>query len=489
MKRKVVLFILMMMTAAMLATGCKSNTKTTQTEEATEQSATENASIDLIDTWDAKASVTLGEKVSIDGDGITQDGNTLTITEGGAYTFTGTSEDVCIVVDTDDDVKIVLNGVTMTYANGPVIYGKNSNSLYVETAEGTTNVLSDGTEYDTDEDGKAIGKATIFSKDDLILLGSGTLQVTGNFKHGICSNDSVYFEGGTYDITASVKDGVRANDLITVDDGSFTITAASDVMESEGDLVINGGTIEGTSDDEGIESKNVLTVNGGTITLSCVDDGFNATSDITINDGKISITASTGDAIDSNGSMTINGGTIIAYGGMAPEGALDCDMQEIVINGGTIVAVGDENSAISEESKQVSVLLGSYTKGSNIAIVDASGTEVYAFTLDESRSNIVVSVAGLTSGETYTITVDGVEDQTFTADSMVISAGGTAGTMGGGPMGQQGMNGDMGMEAPQGTDGEAPRQNMNGDGNMPQMGEKPSQGGGNMQPPQGTQTN
>ncbi len=481
MKRKVIMLLLMTMTAAMLATGCKTNTNTSENTVTSEQSATENASIDLITEWEAKASVTLGDKVKIDGDGISQDGDVLTITEGGAYSFTGTSDQICILVDTEDDVKIVLNGVAMTNATGPVIYGKNSNSIYIETAEGTTNVLSDGSDYDTDDDGKAIGKATIFSKDDLIFLGSGSLEVTGNFKHGICSNDAIYFEGGTYDITASVKDGVHANDLITVDDGTFTIDAASDDMESESDFVMNGGSITGSSDDEGLESKNIMTINGGTIDLSIVDDGLNATSQIIINDGNIHITAYTGDAIDSNGAITINGGNIVAYGGAAPEGALDCDQQKILINGGTLVAVGDENSPISEDSEQASVLLGSYTKGSVIALLDASGNEVYSFTLEDSKSNIVLSVAGLTSGETYTVTVDGTEDQNFTVDSMVISAGGSVGTMGGGPMGGQDMNGDMGG---------GPQGDMSQNGDMPQMGQGgPAQGGGNMQPPQDAKTN
>ncbi len=481
MKRKVIMLLLMTMTAAMLATGCKTNTNTSDKAVTSEQSATENASIDLITEWEAKASVTLGDNVKIDGDGISQDGDVLTISEGGAYTFTGTSDQICILVDTEDDVKIVLNGVEMTNASGPVIYGKNSNSIYIETAEGTTNVLSDGSDYDTDDDGKAIGKATIFSKDDLIFLGSGSIEVTGNFKHGICSNDAIYFEGGTYDITASAKDGVHANDLITVDDGTFTIDAASDDMESEGDFVMNGGSITGSSDDEGLESKNIMTINGGTIDLSIVDDGLNATSQIIINDGDIHITASTGDAIDSNGTITINGGNIVAYGGAAPEGALDCDQQEILINGGTLIAVGDENSPISEDSEQASVLLGSYTKGSVIALLDASGNEVFSFTLEDSKSNIVLSVAGLTSGETYTVTVDGTEDQTFTVDSMVISAGGSVGTMGGGPMGGQDMNGDMGG---------GPQGDMSQNGDMPQMGQGgPAQGGGNMQPPQDAKTN
>lgn len=82
-----------------------------------------------------------------------------------------------------------------------------------------------------------------------------------------------------------------------------------------------------------------------------------------------------------------------------------------------------------------------------------------------------------TSGETYTVTVDGTEDQTFTVDSMVISAGGSVGTMGGGPMGGQDMGG-------------GPQGDMSQNGDMPQMGQGgPAQGGGNMQPPQDAKTN
>lgn len=81
-----------------------------------------------------------------------------------------------------------------------------------------------------------------------------------------------------------------------------------------------------------------------------------------------------------------------------------------------------------------------------------------------------------TSGETYTVTVDGTEDQIFMVDSMVISAGGSVDTMGG-----QDMNGDMGG---------GPQGDMSQNGDMSQMGQDgPAQGGGNMQPPQDAKTN
>ncbi|WP_243098654.1 VTC domain-containing protein [Roseburia sp. AM51-8] len=69
----------------------------------------------------------------------------------------------------------------------------------------------------------------------------------------------------------------------------------------------------------------------------------------------------------------------------------------------------------------------------------------------------------------------------FTVDSMVISAGGSVDTMGGGPMDGQDMNGDMGG---------GPQGDMSQNGDMPQMGQGgPAQGGGNMQPPQDAKTN
>lgn len=453
MKKKLVLAILMAMTVSSVFAGCGNN-KTSKSEDPVTAQSTEKteSGLELITDWGTKANITLGKSISVEGDGAKVSDNVIKITEGGAYTISGESEDASIVVDTDEDVKLILDGVTMTSTSGPVIYGKQAKSLYVETTEGSKNTLTDSTAYETDEDGKSVGKAAISSKDDLVLLGKGTLTVNGNYKHCIAGNDSVYFEGGTYQLNAASKDGVHANDLIAVDDGTFTIDAVSDCMESEGDLIVNGGTITGSSDDEGLEGKKNLTVNGGTIALEVVDDGLNAGTSILIKEGELTIHTSQGDAIDSNGSLQIDGGTITAYGGSVPEGGLDCDNAEVLINGGTIVVAGDVNSSISEDSKQISVLLGQYEKDDVISITTENGEEVLGFTLEDAKSNIVVSSPKFTQGETYKVLVNGEEDQSFTVDSAVISAGGSADAMGGGPGG--GPQGQM----PQGQPGDGQMQ-------------------------------
>ncbi len=471
MKKNYICLCLTLCMVGMVIAGCgKQNTEKKDTTDAS--NAIESASITLITEWEDKAEITLGEKIKIEGSGVELSDNVLHITEGGAYSISGTSDDVSVLIDTEDDVKLILNGAVMTSQKGPVIYGNQSNSIYVETAKGTENTLTDSSEYETDSESNTVGKATICSNDDLVLLGSGTLTVNGNFKHCIAGDDKVYFEGGNYVLKTDAKDGVHVNDLLCIDAGEFEIEAASDCMESETDLVINGGTISGSSADEGLEAKGQLEVNGGTIELTVNDDGFNAGTSLCINDGDIVVHATTGDALDSNGSLTINGGTVTAYGGGVPEGALDCDNAQIFINGGTVIAVGDANSEISTESEQISVLLGQYEKGDKISITTEDGAEVISFTLEDAKTNIVVSSEQFKSGETYKVLVNGEEERSFTADTTVVSAGGSATSMGGGGRGgnmQMPEKGQMPENGQMPQDEQMPQGGKNMDGNRPEL--------------------
>ncbi len=381
-------------------------------------------------------SISFHDGVDVSGTGakLTEEG--VQITEGGEYTLTGESENANIYLDTEEDVTLKLNGVNLSSEKGPVIYGKNSKSITIETVKGTTNTLTDGDSYETDEDGKSIGKAPISSKDDLIFTGEGTLILQGNYKHGIDGSDSITFKSGTYEISTKSKDGVHANDDITIE--------------------------------------------GGTFTLNTEDDGFSAGTKLAINNGDITVHTNAGDAFDSNGEFEINGGNIVAYGGSMPEGALDCDQGQVKINGGTIIAVGDANSEISTDSKQVVVLLGQYETGNKVTITSEDGTEVMNFTIVSAKSNIVISSSKFEEGKTYKVLVNGEEQQSFTVDSKVVSAGGSAQSMGGpgrGDMGgenkkqfdrEQGERPELleGMELPQGQKSEMGQQ-------PPQNGEKP----------------
>lgn len=454
--------------------------------------------LELKTDWNEQAKITLGDTVSIDGTGAeVSDDNTVTITDGGSYVISGKLSDGMIEVDTEEEVKLILQGVSITNEDGPAIYVKEAKSCYIETAEGTENILSDGESYAETEDKQ---KATIFSNDRLVLLGEGSLTVNGNYKHGICSDDEVYVVSGTYTITA-VKDGIHTSNWISVEGGTVQITATDDGMQSKGPVALNGGTITIAAEDkgitaygdltvndgtiqiskceEGLESKNDLTINGGTTEITGNDDGLNARTSITINGGILYVEMTAGDAIDSNGSMTITGGLILAFGAQMPEGGADCDMNEIKITGGTLIATGGTNSAPSElESSQISVLLGSASKGDMIGILDSDGNTVFAFEAPGNYSNMLLSTATITSGQDYTVYTEGTitgdsyhgyyengsytggtESISFTTDGMVISGGGTSNDMGG-----------FGGGGKMPEDGEKPQMPENGE--MPQKQEQ-----------------
>jgi len=521
-KKKVTGLLIATALSVALLTGCSSSNKEEQNQtqetqnsesKANEEEIAEAAKIEIeelekITDWTTMAKISLDDGVTITGEGAIVSDGVITISKGGEYIFTGTLADGMIYVDTEDDVKITLNGVSITNNDGPAIYGAASSSIYVNTQKDTQNVLTDGSDYQTDEDGKSIGKGTIFSKDRLIFTGEGSLQVTGNYKHAICSKEMIYVENGTIDIVSAVKDGFHANDGICIDDGTITVETANDALESEGAFEVNGGKITTTSDDkgletlgnltindgtieiisceEGLEGKNAIIINGGKIEITANDDGVNAGNELQVNGGKIFADVSSGDGLDSNGTLSISGGLIVALGAQAPEDGIDCDEREITITGGTIIACGGANSAPSEtDSTIVSIWLGSASKGDTIGILDADGNTVFAFEVSKDYSNMLLSMKAFSDGEEYTVYTGGTisgessyhgyykkgtysggsESVSFTVDSKVISAGGTSSQMGGGPGGEKG-NG-------------APRGN----------GEPPTDENGNMQKPDENSTN
>lgn len=340
---------------AFLITGCSAGQSTsnstqttteTQTADSTETdtvqqlSAVSDTSQIVVDTEftasdlevgyeDSTAThVTLdGSSIDVSGDGATATDGVLTINDEGVYVITGTLNDGQIVVDAEDSdkVQIVLNGVEITCSDNAPTYIKNADKVFITLAENTVNTLADGSEYVQADDETSVD-SVIFSKSDLTINGSGTLNITGNYKHGIVSKDDLVITGGIFNITA-VGDALNGKDCVKIKNGTFTInvTEGNGIQSKNGDdttkgyVYICGGEINITNCQEGIEGTAII-ITDGTIHVTAQDDGLNAAS------GSSSTTESTStDQTIENTSAntaTANSTAVVTYAAIADTTAL-----------------------------------------------------------------------------------------------------------------------------------------------------------------------
>ena len=303
--------------------------------------------------------------------------STYTIDKDGVYVLSGTAENFTVVVDAGDEdkVQLVLDGLCVTNGSDPVIYVKNADKVFVTSAGSDSMLTVTGT---FSSDGSTGTDAVIFSKDDLVLNGTGTVTVSST-DNGVSCKDDLKITGGIWNITCTA-DALEANDSIAVAGGTLNIRTSKDGLHAEYDedntvgwITIEGGTLNITAKDDAIHATTVLTINGGelnitaaegleatqveinggTVDITATDDGINAgqkskalSVGITINGGEISIDMGAGDtdAVDSNGYLTITGGTIDISG----QSSFDAD-GTISWTGGTIYVNGSQISTITNQ--------------------------------------------------------------------------------------------------------------------------------------------
>ncbi len=193
----------------------------------------------------------------------------ITITEEGIYELSGEITNGMVTVNTKGNVKLILNNVTITNESGPAIYIKNAKNTVIYLKEETTNTLEDSSNYQTDED----INATIYSKDNLIFDGSGTLVIKANYQDGIVSKDNLKIKNGTFNIT-SIDDSIKGKDSVYIIDGNFNITAGGDGIKStntsdknKGYVYIENGNFEIDATLDGIQAETKLLIKNGNIRL------------------------------------------------------------------------------------------------------------------------------------------------------------------------------------------------------------------------------
>lgn len=277
-------------------------------------------------------------------------------------------------------VELSLTGLELSNTTtSPIYIASIGDECVISVKKGTTNVISDGTNYKNEDD----DTGAIYSKDDLKIKGKGTLTVNGNCGYGIITKNDLKVYNGTINVTSvnaalkgkdSVKigdkddigkedafanlsltlkstagDGVRSNNPI---DDETKAAEDSDYADGKsGTIVINGGTILVTSYADAFQSAGDLTVNGGDITMYTYEgSGYESSkqqegswggfpgqnNNTTTTDTSNDVSAK---GLKAGGNLTVNAGTIT---GDCSDDTLHCGGALTIEDGTLNLATGDD---------------------------------------------------------------------------------------------------------------------------------------------------
>ncbi|MEA5037149.1 hypothetical protein SDC9_32476 [bioreactor metagenome] len=280
--------------------------------------------------------------------------------------------------------------------------------------------------------------------DELVLITGGTITLNCE-DDGIHSNIDVTIQGGTISI-ASGDDGIHADENLVINDGSVTITQSYEGLEGFA-ITVNGGQIDITSTDDGMNAGggadgSGFMMGGGGFDKDSFSSALTNSGDLpqlTINGGVISVFSSSGDGVDSNGDLTINGGTLYVEANNNGNSAIDAGAESggtCVVNGGVVLAIGSSSMAegFDSSSAQASIMYNFDTSaqvGTTISLTDASGSVLLTYTSSLSFNSVIISMPDLTIGSTYTLTIGSIVEN-ITLDEPAGSYGSVSSGFGGG---------------------------------------------------------
>lgn len=281
---------------------------------------------------------------NVEGEGASVEGSVVTVSAAGTYVMSGELSDGCIVVAALDDAKVqlVLDDASIHCENGPAIRIDSADKVFVTLAEGSRNVLSDGAVYQLAE-GEDEPNAVLYSKADLTLNGSGSLEVAGSYAHAVNSKDDLVVTGGSYAVS-SAEDALRGKDCVKIADGEFSIDAGGDGIKSSNDedptrgfVSIDGGSFSINAGDDGVDAFSYFRVMNGSLDVTTVDDAFHSDGDARLAGGELAVNAGD-DAFHAEYTLTVDGGTVdvaACYEGL--------EAQKVYVNDGDIHIVSADD--------------------------------------------------------------------------------------------------------------------------------------------------
>ena len=282
------------------------------------------------------------------------------------YTLSGTSTDGEFYMSGSYKTTVELNGLTLTNAtpvySGAAVHIQNGKRIKVKVVTGTTNTLVDAA--------GGSQKGCLYIKGHAEFAQKGTLNITGNVKHGIKTGEYITLKNATINVLSAVGDGINCEQFFQMTSGAINIQGVGDDgIQCDVEDAATGET----TDHEDEDSGNVY-IEDGTLTVNVTADaakGVKCEGDMRISGGKVTITTSGGGVWDStklktkasaclgsDGAMTISGGTLSLTSTGAGGKGLNVD-GALTIKGGTTTISTSGNAVVASSTGTLSVVTSS----------------------------------------------------------------------------------------------------------------------------------
>lgn len=247
-----------------------------------------------------------------------------------------------------------------------------------------------------------------------VSISGASLEISSG-DDGIHADSSLTIDSGTVDVIKSYE-GLEALS-ITINGGDIRVVSTDDGMNAAGGSdTSTSGRFGGQNPFAKTEGA-AITINGGDIYVNAAGDGIDSNNDLLINGGNIMVDGPTNDgngALDHNGSAVITGGTIVASGSSGMLENFDSDSTQNVL---TVFFT----STLAAKSE--------------VSVKDSQGNEVIAYQTDKQSKCAIISCPEIRQGETYTVYVNGEKNCSIESTGVISSNGSSDGGFGPGGFG------------------------------------------------------
>jgi len=361
------------------------------------------------------------------------------------YTLSGSSSDGGFYNEGAYKATVELNGLTLTNVSatysGAAVHIQNSKRIKVKPLKGTTSTLVDAS--------KGSQKGCLYIKGHAEFAQAGTLNITGNVKHGIKTGEYFTIKNSVINILSAAGDGINCEQFFLMESGTISIkNTADDGLQCDIEDPDTGSTGI-TTDHEDEDSGNVY-ISGGSFSAAvtaAATKGLNAEGDMYISGGDITVTTSGGgvwdatnlkakaaSCISADGLMDISGGTLTLTSTGAGGKGLSAD-GNLTVSGNAVITIVTSGQAVVASST------GSLSICSNSSTLDRYDSDYKcspkgikidgAIIINGGTINVTTSGAGgegIESKQTLTIndghiTVNAFDDGINCSSDMTINGG------------------------------------------------------------------